>query len=73
MPGTVRTLFAEQRVEGGAVQPAAGQDDGSDAGRVSDVVERVGVEEDEVDRVVEVLPGIVERLRAMSPLYKPTG
>ena len=29
--------------------------------------------EDEVDRVVGVLPGIVERLRAMSPLYRPTG
>ena len=29
--------------------------------------------EAEVERVIEVLPGIVERLRAMSPLYRPTG
>jgi cysteine desulfurase len=27
----------------------------------------------EVDRVVDVLPGVVGRLRAMSPLYRPTG
>jgi cysteine desulfurase len=28
---------------------------------------------DEIDRVLSVLPGIVARLRSMSPLYRPTG
>lgn len=29
--------------------------------------------EEEIDRVLEILPGIVERLREMSPLYRRTG